>query len=80
MIRRLLYVQDYEVSSYLNRSEIWSNIKGGLLGLKWVGNTTNNEEYTVLEGSAGRKIIRGKANGKQLTLKTATPATSDGKL
>ena len=25
---------------HVNRSEIWSNIKGELLGLKWVGNTT----------------------------------------
>ena len=38
----------------------------------------NNKEYTVLEGSAGRKIISNKneakqfKNGKQLTLKTTT--------
>ena len=38
----------------------------------------NNEEYKVLDGSAGRKMISNKneakqfKNGKQLTLKTAT--------
>ena len=31
---------DIKAGVYLNRSEIWSNIKGDLLGLKWVGNTT----------------------------------------
>ena len=30
--------QAYKV--HVNRSEIWSNIKKELLGLKWVGNTT----------------------------------------
>ena len=40
--KSLLYWQDNSIKAgvYLNRSEIWSNIKGGLLGLKWVGNTT----------------------------------------
>ena len=42
------------------------------------GSKCNNKEYTVLEGSAGRKIISNKnepkqfKNGKQLTLKIAT--------
>ena len=44
------------------------------------GSKCNNKEYTVLEGSAGRKIISNKNEakqfteiyGKQLTLKTAT--------
>ena len=27
---------------YMNRSEVWSDIKRELLGLKWVGNTTDS--------------------------------------
>ena len=44
------------------------------------GSKGNNKEYTVLEGSAGRKTISNKneakqfKNGKQLTVKTATPS------
>ena len=45
---------------------------------RWGEVKCNNKEYTVLEGSAGRKRISNEneakqfKNGKQLTLKTAT--------
>ena len=63
------------------RTEHWLNLDKLMAcvsktNLVWA--KCNNKEYTVLEGSAGRKIISKKnlakqfENGKQLTLKTAT--------
>ena len=36
----LALILELKAGVYLKRSEIWSNIKVDLLGLKWVGNTT----------------------------------------
>ena len=38
--RSLLWYLSSRRGVHLNRSKIWSNIKGDLLGLKWVGKTT----------------------------------------
>ena len=38
-IKKICHIH-FKPGEHMNRSEIWSNIKRELLGLKWVGNTT----------------------------------------
>ena len=38
-IKKICHIH-FKPVEHMNRSEIWSNIKRELLGLKWVGNTT----------------------------------------